>query len=150
MHKLSDDLVVLPDSAEYDDILKSYFTELQREVRPACFLTPSSASQVADIVKVIKPFAAASTVAICGLGRRATPGVANVQDGIVIHLGKMKGVHVDRENKSVQVAAGENMGNVYGVLERDGLAVVGNRHSTGGIGGDALQGTLIAPGPRRY
>lgn len=40
----------------------------------------------------------------------------------------------------MSVAAGEKMGNVYGKLVSLGLGVAGNRHSSGGVGGDAVQG----------
>ncbi|RYO88963.1 hypothetical protein DL764_008653 [Monosporascus ibericus] len=111
--RISRDLVVLPGSEEYDGITKSYFSELERELKPACFLTPSSVSQVADIVKAIKPFAGRSTVAICGSGQQATPGVANVHHGLTIHLRNLRGIEIDTEKKIVSVAAGERMGKVY-------------------------------------
>ncbi|KAI0006958.1 FAD-binding domain-containing protein [Xylariaceae sp. FL0662B] len=140
--KISSDLVVLPGSEEYDEITKSYFSALERELKPACFLTPSSPSQVADIVKAIKPFAGRSTVAVCGSGQQTTPGLANVRDGLTIHLRKLRGVELNAEKKIVSVAAGEQMGKVYEVVTAAGFGVTGNRHSSGGIGGDALQGGL--------
>ncbi|TGJ86546.1 hypothetical protein E0Z10_g2234 [Xylaria hypoxylon] len=66
VEKISSDLVALPGSDEYDSLAKSYFTELEREIKPACFITPSSTAEVADIVKAIKPFAMPSMLAICG------------------------------------------------------------------------------------
>ncbi|KAK7743428.1 hypothetical protein SLS62_010572 [Diatrype stigma] len=104
-------LVALPGSEQYETILKSYFPELERELRPACFLTPSSASQVADIVKAIKPFVGRSSkVAICGSGQQATPAVANVHGGLTIHMRNLQGVTIDTERNIVSVAAGEQMG----------------------------------------
>jgi FAD/FMN-containing dehydrogenase len=138
--KIATNLVVLPGCEEYDEITKSYFSELERELKPASYLTPRSASQTADLVKAIKPFSDRGSVAICGSRQQATPGVANVQDGLTIHLRNLRGVNIDSENKLVRVAAGEKMGNVYEQLVAAGLGVTGNRHSTGGIGGDALQG----------
>ncbi|RYP61823.1 hypothetical protein DL771_009989 [Monosporascus sp. 5C6A] len=140
--KISSDLAVLPGSEEYDEITKSYFSELERELKPACFLTPSSVSQVADIVKAIKPFAGRSAVAICGSGQQATPGVANVRHGLTIHLRNLRGIEIDTHKKVVSVAAGERMGKVYETVMAAGLGVVGNRHSSGGIGGDAVQAGL--------
>ncbi|KAH8681717.1 hypothetical protein BX600DRAFT_505375 [Xylariales sp. PMI_506] len=140
--KLSNSLVVLPESSEYDEITKSYFSELERELKPACYLTPTSASQVADILKTIKPFATGLQIAICGSGQQATPAVANVRDGITIHLRHLRGIELDTENNVVSVGAGEQMGRVYEKVMAAGLGVVGNRHSSGGIGGDAVQGGL--------
>lgn len=142
LNKISSDLVVLPKSKKYDTITASYFSALERELTPACFVSPSSAMQVADIVKALKPFTniLKSKLAICGLGQQSTPGVANVRDGITINLKNLRGVKIDKERNLVSVAAGENMGHVYERVTEAGLEVVGNRHSSGGIGGDALQG----------
>ncbi|RYP64890.1 hypothetical protein DL769_006498 [Monosporascus sp. CRB-8-3] len=123
--KISSDLVVLLESEEYDEITKSYFSELERELKPACFLTPSSASRVVDIVKAIKPFALRSNVAVCGSGQQATTAVANVRDGLTIHLRNLRGVEIDAEKKVVSVAAGERMGKVYEKVMAAGLGVAG-------------------------
>ncbi|KAI1172233.1 hypothetical protein F4777DRAFT_601799 [Nemania sp. FL0916] len=118
---ISRDLVALPGSDEYDRLIASYFTELQRELKPACFMTPSSASQVSEILKAIKPFA---------------------EPGVTIHLRQLRGIHINKEKETVSVGAGELMGAVYDAVAAAGLGVVGNRHSSGGIGGDAVQGGL--------
>lgn len=142
---ISSDLVALPGSDEYDKLAASYLTELERELKPACFMTPRSASQVSEILKAIKPFAKPSSLAICGAGQQATPGVANVGDGLTIHLQQLRGIQLDKEKGTVSVGAGELMGNVYDTVAAAGLGVVGNRHSSGGIGGDAVQGKLPQP-----
>lgn len=140
--KISSDLVVPPGNEEYDEFIKSYFTKLERELRPACFLTPGSASQLAETVKALRPFADGFNFATCGSGQQATPGVANVRDGLTIHLRNLKGVELDTEKKIISVAAGEQWGKVYDTVMAAGFGVVGNRHSSGGIGGDAVQGKL--------
>ncbi|KAK6214106.1 hypothetical protein LQW54_004708 [Pestalotiopsis sp. IQ-011] len=140
--KLPKDLVVLRGTKEYDELINSYFSALERDLKPRCFLTPNSASDVATIVKVLKPCADGLKLAICGAGQQATPRVANVHDGITIHLRGLRGIHVDQEKGIVSIAAGERMGDVYERLGALGLGVAGNRHSSGGIGGDALQGGL--------
>ncbi|KAI1754034.1 hypothetical protein F4782DRAFT_545374 [Xylaria castorea] len=142
VENISGGLIALPGSEEYTKLAKSYFTELEREIKPACFATPTSTAQVADIVKAIKPFAGPSMLAICGAGQQATPGVANVQDGLAINLQKLRGIQLDADRRVISVAAGELMGNVYDEAVAVGLGVVGNRHSSGGIGGDAVQGGL--------
>jgi FAD/FMN-containing dehydrogenase len=140
IEEISSDLVVLPDTQAYDEITNSYFTELERELKPACFLTPKSAKEVAGIIKAIKPFTDGLKIAICGAGQQATPAVANVHDGLTIHLGNIRGVEVETKKKVVSIAAGEKMGHVYEIVTASGLGVAGNRHSSGGIGGDAVQG----------
>ncbi|PSN73621.1 FAD-binding domain-containing protein [Corynespora cassiicola Philippines] len=139
---ISADIVVSPEDQIYDDITKSYFTGLNRDLKPAAYLVPSLATQVADIVKAIKPFAQNLKIAVAGAGQQATPKVSNVSDGLTIHLRKLLGVEVDKEKKTVSVAAGEKWGNVYDKVMALGFGVVGQRHSTGGIGGDAIQAGL--------
>ena len=136
------DLVHLPGSETYNELTESYFSELERELKPACFVTPTSASQVASIVKALKPYANDVKLAICGAGQQSTPEVANVRGGITIHLRGLKGIKVDKEKKIVSIAAGETMGRVYDETVAVGYAVAGNRHPSAGIGGDTLQGEL--------
>jgi FAD/FMN-containing dehydrogenase len=137
---VSTDLLILPGSQTYDAITSSYFTELERELKPAAFLCPRTTSEVSDVVKSMKPFAVEGKIAICGSGQQATPGVANVRDGLTIHLRNLKGVEVNPDKKIVSVAAGETWGNVFEKVAALGFGVVGQRHSSGGIGGDAVQG----------
>ena len=136
---ISKELVILPENPTYDEITASCFSELERELKPAAFLTPSSATEVAAILKALKPFANDIKIAIAGSGQQTTPGVANVRDGLTIHLRNLRGIEVDAEKKVVSIAAGERMGDVYEKVGASGLGVMGNRHSTGGIGGDAIQ-----------
>jgi hypothetical protein len=140
---ISSDIVILPESQTYDDIIKSYFTELARELKPAAFLCPESVSHVSNIIRAMRPFANGLKIAICGTGQQATPGVANVRDGLTIHLRNLKGVEVDLEKEIVAVAAGETWGNVFDKVSASGFGVVGQRHSSGGIGGDAVQGKYL-------
>jgi UDP-N-acetylenolpyruvoylglucosamine reductase len=140
LQEISDDLVVFPETQAYDEITNSYFTELERELRPTCFLVPHSPKEVAAIVKRVKPFADGLKIAICGAGQQATPEVANVRDGLTLHLRNLRGIETDAEKRVVSVASGEKMGNVYEKVMAAGFGVVGNRHSSGGIGGDAVQG----------
>lgn len=137
--QISSKLVVLPGNEQYNEITKSYFSELERELKPACFLVPSSASEVSQILKTLRSFAESIKFAVCGSGQQATPGVANVKDGITIHLQNLRGVELNTGKKTVSVAAGERWGNVYETVMAAGLGVVGNRYSSGGIGGDAVQ-----------
>ena len=53
--KSSEGLVALPGTENYDEIVNSYFLELERELKPTCFVTPSSASEVANMLKATNP-----------------------------------------------------------------------------------------------
>jgi FAD/FMN-containing dehydrogenase len=92
IERISDDRIVAPESEAYDKITKSYFSEVEHELRPAYFITPRSTQQASQILNACKPFANNLQIAICGGGQQCTPGVANVRDGLTIHLGNLKGV----------------------------------------------------------
>lgn len=138
--EISNELVALPDDNAYNELTKSYFSELERELKPAAYLVPTSAQEVSKIVRTLRPFRNEMKIAICGSGQQATPAVANVRNGLTIHLQGLRGIEIDSERRVISIAAGEKMGSVYEKATALGLGVSGNRHSTGGIGGDALQG----------
>lgn len=54
--------------------------------------------------------------AIDGSGQQATPGVANVRDGLTIHLQNLRGIELKAKKTIVLVAAGEQMGQVSMIL----------------------------------
>jgi hypothetical protein len=139
---ISSKLVVLPETEEYAEITMSYYSELERELKPACFITPHSANDVAEVLKAVKPILDTPSLAIAGAGQQATPGAANVKGGITIHLRNLKGIEISEDQKVISVAAWEQMGDVYEKARAVGLGVAGNRHATGGMGGEALQGGL--------
>lgn len=132
VQKISGKLVALPESEEYDETAKSYYTALERELRPACFMTPHSANDVAEVVKALKPILDSPSLAIAGAGQQTTPGAANIRDGITIHLRNLQGIEIDQDKKVISVGAGEQMGDVYEKAAAAGLGVAGNRH--GGVG----------------
>jgi hypothetical protein len=65
--------------------------------------------------------------------------VANVRDGITTYLRNIRGIVFDVTKKVVSIAAGKRMGHLYEALTALGFGIAGNRHSSGGIGGEALQ-----------
>jgi len=68
------------------------------------------------------------------------PGLASVNDGLVIDLSQMKGVRVDPEARTARVAAGCTQGDVDHATHAFGLAVPAGIISTTGIAGLTLSG----------
>jgi hypothetical protein len=78
-------------------------------------------------------------IAIRGGGHNG-PGLGSVDDGLVIDLSGMKGVHVDPTNRTVRVAPGCTSGDVDHATHAFGLAVPFGIVSTTGVGGLTLGG----------
>jgi FAD/FMN-containing dehydrogenase len=68
------------------------------------------------------------------------PGLALVDDGLVIDLGRMKGIRVDPQARTARVEPGCNWGDVDHATHAFGLAAVGGVVSTTGVGGLTLGG----------
>jgi hypothetical protein len=78
-------------------------------------------------------------IAIRGGGHNG-PGLGSVDDGLVIDLGRMRGVRVDPDARSVRVEAGCTQGDVDHATHPFGLAVPAGIISTTGIAGLTLSG----------
>lgn len=77
--------------------------------------------------------------AICGGGHSA-PGLAVVENGLVIDLSTMKGIQVDPEKRKVQVEAGCRWGEVDQATHEFGLATVSGVIANTGVAGLTLGG----------
>ena len=78
-------------------------------------------------------------IAIRGGGHNG-PGLASVDDGLVIDLSTMKGVRVDPQSRTVRVGAGCTTGDVDHATQAFGLAVPFGVVSTTGVAGLTLSG----------
>ena len=78
-------------------------------------------------------------IAIRGGGHNG-PGLGSCDDGLVIDLSMMKGVHVDPANRTVRVGPGCTQGDVDHATHPFGLAVPAGIVSTTGIAGLTLGG----------
>jgi hypothetical protein len=78
-------------------------------------------------------------VAVRGGGHNG-PGLSSVDDGLVIDLSRLKGVHVDPENRIVQAGPGCTQGDVDHATHAFGLAVPAGIVASTGIAGLTLGG----------
>ncbi|MBB3232565.1 FAD-binding oxidoreductase [Halomonas stenophila] len=78
-------------------------------------------------------------IAIRGGGHNG-PGLASVDDGLVIDLSSMKGLRVDPEARTVRVEPGCRWGDVDHATHAFGLAAVSGIHSNTGVPGLTLGG----------
>lgn len=75
-----------------------------------------------------------------GGGHSAVPGAASIKDGVLVDLSLLCEVTPSDDGTSVVVGGGARWKDVYSVLDKMGLGVVGGRNSDVGVGGLTLGG----------
>lgn len=129
--------LIYPTSANYDQARAVYNGMIDK--RPAII---AQCIDVADVQAAIN-FARESTmiVAIRG-GAHNGPGLGTVDNGLVIDLRLMKGIHVDPIKLTVQVQGGSTWGDVDHATHPFGLAIPSGFISSTGVGGLTLGGGI--------
>jgi FAD/FMN-containing dehydrogenase len=127
--------LVTPSDDHYDAARAVYNAMIDK--RPAFI---AQCVDVADVIAAVE-FGRESgmDVAIRGGGHNG-PGLGTVEDGLVIDLGRMKGVHVDPANRTVRVQGGCVWGDVDHATHPFGMAAPGGFVSSTGVGGLTLGG----------
>ncbi|KAF7926272.1 uncharacterized protein EAE98_006567 [Botrytis deweyae] len=136
--------VFLPGSVQYAASKASYFAAFENELSPARFIQPNSTAEVAEVIKQSQSDRSVSTakLAIRSGGHTPWAGSGNIQSGITIELSRLIEVTLNSKTNIVSVGVGNSWGNVYKFLSDKGLAIVGGRVSTVGVGGLTLGGGL--------
>ena len=120
---------------EYDEARKLYNGMIDKH--PALIARTVDAGDVMTAVNFGRE--AGLDIAIrCG-GHNG-PGLGSVDDGLVIDLSEMRGVRVDPEARTAQVAGGSQLGDVDHATHAFGLATPSGIFSTTGVGGLTLGG----------
>jgi FAD/FMN-containing dehydrogenase len=135
---LSEDLrgrLIQPDDSEYDEARTLYNAMIDK--RPQFI---ARCADVADVIASIR-FGQENELdtAIRG-GGHSGPGLASVDDGLVIDLSEMKGTRVDPEKDTVRVGPGNTWGDVDHATHAFGRATVSGIISSTGVGGLTLGG----------
>ncbi|XKE46499.1 FAD-binding oxidoreductase [Halomonas organivorans] len=127
--------VVSPDDADYDRARTLFNAMIDKH--------PRLIVKCADVADAMSALAFGRDqgldIAIRGGGHNG-PGLALVEDGLVIDLSPMKGVHVDPAARTVRVEPGCTWGDVDHATHAFGLATVSGIISTTGVGGLTLGG----------
>ena len=127
--------VVVPGSPEYDETRKLYNAMIDK--KPAVI---ARCKDAADVISAIKfGHENSLTVAVRGGGHNGG-GLGSVDNGLMIDLSLMRGVRVDPETRTAQVAGGAQFGDVDHATHAFGLAVPAGIISTTGVGGLTLGG----------
>ncbi|KAJ6570602.1 hypothetical protein DFH09DRAFT_1464424 [Mycena vulgaris] len=117
-----------------------YSSVEQRETKPACRVTPSSAEDMSFIVRTAVQNQC--TFAVKSGGHMNWGGSNVGQAGFTIDLGRLDEVSVHEERGIVSIGSGCLWGEVYEALAPYNLTTVGGRGSKVGVGGFLLGGGI--------
>jgi FAD/FMN-containing dehydrogenase len=107
--------------------------------RPALIAQCRGAADIADAVRFARR--AGLEISVRGGGHNVA-GLAVVDDGLLIDLSQMKGIHVDRGTATVRAQGGVIWSELNREIAAHGLATTGGAISTTGIAGLTLGGGL--------
>jgi FAD/FMN-containing dehydrogenase len=127
--------IILPTDDNYDEARSIYNGMIDK--RPGLIVKCKDADDVIAAVNFART--EGIEVSIRG-GGHSGPGLALVDDGLVIDLSPMKGIQVDSKNRTARVEAGCTWGEVDAATHEFGLATVSGVISTTGVGGLTLGG----------
>ena len=129
--------VLTPGSPAYDDARSIWNGLIDR--RPALIVQCSGAADVVDAVNFARE--QGLTLSIKAGGHNVAGNAVN-DDGIVLDLSQLRGVHVDPALQTVRVQGGATWGDLDRETQLFGLAVPGGVVSTTGVAGLTLHGGL--------
>ena len=131
--------VSYPASSAYAESSSSYWSKQEESLAPTCIVSPTSTDDVVTTVKALALLNSSSLLkcnfAIRGGGHTPWAGSANINGGVTIDMRSINAVTVSKDNTVASVGAGAVWGNVYQKMDSLGLAVVGGRGSSIGVGG---------------
>jgi FAD/FMN-containing dehydrogenase len=119
----------------------AYFSARQREVVPVCVIQPSSPQDVSTVIRIINQNSC--HFAVKSGGHAMFAGASNAIGGITIDLKYLNEIELSQDHEIAMIGPGNRWGEVYKILEPQGLTVVGGRASTVGVGGFMLGGKSI-------
>jgi FAD/FMN-containing dehydrogenase len=104
-----------------------------------CIVTPSSSGDLVTIIRTLTFMTQVgfpgTNFAIRGGGHTPWAGSANINGGVTIDMRSINEVAVSQNKTVASVGAGAIWGDVYRKMDSLGLAVVGGRGSSIGVGG---------------
>lgn len=127
----------VPSDKGYDEARKIYNAMIDR--RPGLI---ARCNDVADVISAVNLARDKRWVLAIRGGGHNGAGLGTCDDGVVIDLSSMKGVHVNLKSRTVRAGAGCTWGDVDHATYAFGLAVPGGVISTTGISGLTLGGGI--------
>ncbi|KAJ5794335.1 hypothetical protein N7457_000934 [Penicillium paradoxum] len=127
-------------SAGHSNFTDSFWSVQQEEVEPFCVFRPTKNTDVSAAVLLAR-FTGCHFAARSG-GHAAFTGASSAPGGISIWFKDMNAVTLNADKSVASIGPGNNWLSTYSALEPYGLAVVGGRASSIGIGGFVLGGGI--------
>ncbi|TDZ30166.1 FAD-dependent monooxygenase yanF [Colletotrichum spinosum] len=122
-----------PAEAEYNGTIESYYDGGVQDLSPRCVFKPETTQQVSDALRTLSLEGGSCwSVAIRSGGHSVFPN-NNAQNGVTIDLGRLNSVTYAegpgsrKGHGTASIGAGARWGNVYTVLEKEGVMVTGAR-----------------------
>lgn len=129
--------LIQPTDDGYDEARRVY--NAMHDRRPALIV---QAADVADVIAAVN-FAREQGLALALRGGgHSVPGFGTCDDGLVLDLGRMKGIRVDQAGKAVRAEGGCTLGELNHATHPFGMAVPAGIVSTTGIAGLTLGGGM--------
>jgi len=129
--------VIAPDDEGYQEARKVYNAMIER--RPAVVVRCANTGDVIAAVNFARDNQL--DLAVRG-GGHSVPGFGTCDDGVVIDLSGMRGVHVDPASRTARAEGGATWGDFNAATYAFGLATTGGIISTTGVGGLTLGGGI--------
>jgi FAD/FMN-containing dehydrogenase len=132
--RLAGDLI-RPDEPGYDEARSVYNGMIDR--RPAIVVRPPGA---ADVIAAVQYARAEDLPIAIKCGAHSVAGNGTCDDGLLLDLCRLKGVHVDPIARTARAAGGVQWGEFDHETQAFGLITPGGRVTTTGVGGFTLGG----------
>ncbi|KAG8629152.1 hypothetical protein KVT40_003017 [Elsinoe batatas] len=127
------DQVLAQATGSYQNFITSYYSVIQREVRPFCVFKPVDDRAVSVVVLLSRltqcPFAVKSG------GHAMFEGSSSFEGGITVSLELLNSISVSADKNIASVGAGNKWGPTYTKLAEEDLTVLGGRVYDIGVGG---------------
>lgn len=127
-------------AAEYTQEQQNYWSTACGALKPSCQLYPTTATEVAAIVRILNDNN--DTFVTKSGGHNANKYFASIDGGPLISTKELNEVTFDAATMTVRVGPGNDWEDVHEALQGTGITVVGGRIGEVGVGGYVVGGGL--------
>ncbi|EED16129.1 conserved hypothetical protein [Talaromyces stipitatus ATCC 10500] len=132
--------VFQPDHPSFQASQNSYWSGLQKEIKPRCFFQPHSPAQLARAVTLCAE--AECPLGVKSGGHAHITGASCINGGIQLDLVKLNRITINTNKKTAWIGTGNTWRAVYTTLQKEGFIAVGGRSADVGVGGFLVGGGI--------